>query len=226
MNYKAVIFDLDGTLLDTISDISDSVNETLKRYGYQTFSEQDYKHFVGRGVNELIHTVIREAKIDVSEFDRIKTGYIEAYARRNAAKTKPYPGIIELLKALKVRGIRLCILSNKPHFQTVDVVATYFSEIAWDAIYGKRPEFPIKPDPTSLMHMLTELNLKKSDVLYVGDTNTDMETARNGGLMSIGVLWGFRTLQELLEAGAGYIVNQPKDILNIIGGDDHDFIAG
>ena len=213
---KAVVFDLDGTLLNTITDISNSVNAVLKSMGYYQFSEDDYKYFVGRGVDELITKVIEVGELNPEEFYEIKTGYLEEYAKRKTENTKPYEGIIELLKALNNLQIKVCILSNKPHFQTIDVVEQYFSEIHMTEVYGKKKEFPIKPDPTSLFDMINQLGMERSEILYVGDTNTDMETAVNAGLKKVGVLWGFRTKQELLAAGADYIVEQPSDILRLV----------
>ncbi|HOO44037.1 MAG TPA: HAD family hydrolase [Bacillota bacterium] len=220
--YKAVIFDLDGTLLDTISDISDSVNAVLSSMGHSTFSESQYKYFVGMGVDELIKTVMRENGIIGDEFDTIKSGYIQEYAKRNSIKTKPYDGILDMLRKLKDSGVKICILSNKPHFQTEEVVAKYFDDIAFDVVFGKKPEYKIKPDPESALKILEILGITQAEALYVGDTNTDMQTAINAGIKSVGVLWGFRTMNELIAAGAGYIINDPKNILSIVGGMGND----
>lgn len=214
MSYKAVIFDLDGTLLDTIDDIADSCNAVLERMGYHLFDREAYKHFVGRGVDELIATLIDKGEMDPAEFHELKAGYLEEYAQRQRHHTKVYEGIIPLLKKLKTKGIKLGILSNKPHFQTIDVVKHYLPMISFDMVMGKRPEYPIKPDPTSLEFMLKTWALKKVEALYVGDTNTDMETAANAGVYSVGVLWGFRTKQELIDAGANSIVSSPEEIID------------
>lgn len=217
--YKAVIFDLDGTLLDTISDIADSVNAALGSSGYKGFTESEYKYFVGKGIDELIHRVIAEGHIDPSEFHRLRQGYIDEYAKRNSEKTRPYDGIMDLLSQLKSNGIKTCILSNKPHFQTEAVVDKYFSNAGFDIVFGKLPEFQIKPNPESAQRIIELLNLRNEDVLYVGDTDTDIQTAINAGLDSVGVLWGFRTQAELAKAGADFIVEHPKEILSIVEGD-------
>jgi phosphoglycolate phosphatase len=217
--YKAVVFDLDGTLLNTITDISDSVNAVLKSLNYHEFSEEQYKYFVGRGVDELISAVISKGELDPELFYEIKSGYLEEYARRKSSKTKPYPGILDLLTRLIQHKIAICILSNKPHHQTVEVVDKYFKDISFNIVSGKKPEFPIKPNPASLNDMIKKLNLNLEEILYVGDTNTDIETAKNANLASVGVLWGFRKIEELEQAGATYIVNTVDELFSIIKGD-------
>ncbi|XMB71823.1 HAD family hydrolase [Mycoplasmatota bacterium WC30] len=223
MLYKAVIFDLDGTLLDTISDIADSVNSALKKLNYQVFSEDEYKYFAGRGIDELIYAVMKKGKIESSEFANIKTGYIEEYANKHNSKTKLFPGIMELLEGLKENNISVNILSNKPHFQTKTVIEHYFKDFKLDQVFGKKPEFEIKPNPESALEMVKLLGLQTNDILYVGDTNTDIQTAKNANFDSIGVLWGFRDEKELIESGADFIVDKPKNILKIALGEGNDF---
>lgn len=217
--YKAVIFDLDGTLLDTITDISDSVNAVLKSMNYHTFSIDEYKYFVGKGVDELISKVISKGELDPELFFEIKSGYLEEYAVRKANKTKPYPGIVKLLKKLKEHNVLICVLSNKPHYQTTEVVQRYFGDIDFDFVMGKKPEYPIKPNPASVNHLIQALQVPKEEILYVGDTSTDMETASNAGLTSVGVLWGFREQNELEQSGAKYIVKNTAELFTIIAGD-------
>lgn len=220
--YKAVIFDLDGTLLDTISDISDSVNAVLRRLNHRGFSEDEYKYFVGRGIDELITTIIEVGELNPGLFQEIKAGYVEEYAKRNSLKTKPYPGIKELLNQVRELGVAICILSNKPHFQTEEVVEKYFADMSFDLIFGKKPEFDIKPNPQSALKILELLDVRSDEVLYVGDTNTDIQTAINAGFKSVGVLWGFRTKAELIEAGADFIAESPQDIYRIVRSDGSD----
>ncbi len=223
--YKAVIFDLDGTLLDTIEDITDSMNASLRSLGHLDFPIDAYKYFVGRGVDELIVSAIEAGGIDPQEFTAIKAGYLKEYAIRKSMKTKPYPGMINLLQKLIKAGIKVCILSNKPHFQTEAVVETYFSNVDFDIVFGKKPEYPIKPDPSSANAITQLLGIDIAEILYVGDTNTDMETAINAGFDSVGVLWGFRNKQELLNANATYIVSQANQIYDIVKGDNRDYLA-
>ncbi|MBN2540154.1 MAG: HAD family hydrolase [Bacilli bacterium] len=224
--YKAVIFDLDGTLLDTIEDISDSVNQALVSLGYPTFEISDYKYFVGRGVDELITSVIETGEMNPDDFYAIKTGYLQEYGIRKSKKTKPYPGVLSLLENLKQMNIKLCILSNKPHYQTEEVVQTYFQTIHFDIVFGKKPEYQIKPDPSSAKAIQTALNLSDNEILYVGDTDTDMQTAINANYDSVGVLWGFRTESELIASKATYIIKDPSELIAIIEGDKRDrFLA-
>jgi phosphoglycolate phosphatase len=222
MHYKAVIFDLDGTLLDTISDISDSVNEVLRNNGYKEFGTEDYKYFVGKGVDVLIHTIIEKDNIPKEMFSKIRKEYIETYDKRSGIKTKPYSGIMSLLSSLHENNVRINILSNKPHHQVLQVVYNYFQDIDFDFVYGKKPEFEIKPNPTSVLEIVDKLGVKKEEILYVGDTSTDMLTAFNANLDSVGVLWGFRKRPELEEAHAKYIVKEPTEILDIVLGDTND----
>jgi phosphoglycolate phosphatase len=216
MKYKIVIFDLDGTLLDTIQDLSDSVNAVLNKRGYPLFTVNDYKYFVGRGMDELIKTVMEKSGIDSELFEEFKADYVLEYGFRCRTNTRIFDGMMNVLNQLREKGLKLAILSNKPHFQTEEVVDFYFKDFNFDLVYGKKPEFRIKPYPESALDMIKKLNLAKEDVLYVGDTNTDIQTAINAGFTSVGVLWGFRTRSELEEAKADYIIENPSDLLNII----------
>lgn len=221
--YKAVIFDLDGTLLDTIEDIADSFNEALAKKKYPSFSVEEYRYFAGRGIDELISNVIEAGNLDPSEFQEIKNGYIEEYAMRSRNKTKPYDGVLDLLKTLKNMGILVAILSNKPHFQTEDVVKYFFKDFEFDSVYGKLPEFEIKPNPASAKQLIKDLSVNSDEVLYVGDTNTDMETAKNANFTSVGVTYGFRPKSELIKSGADYTIDNVMDILKIINGNGEGF---
>ena len=170
-------------------------------------------------MDEFISPVIEKGEIDPDEFDNIKAGYIKEYNTRNRIKTKVYDGMMDLLWKLKSIGVKINILSNKPHFQTEEVVQYYLSNVTFDFICGKKPEFPIKPNPQSVLDMISKLQLDKSEILYVGDTNTDIQTAKNAKLKSVGVTWGFRTKEELIQEGADYIVSNPEEIYKIVIGD-------
>lgn len=222
MRYEAVIFDLDGTLLNTIEDIADSFNAVLRKRGYNTFTVQDYKYFVGKGVNVLIQRAMKEDEIQADLFAQIKKEYYEEYGAKSAVKTKPYEGIMKFLNDLEGNSVRINVLSNKPHSQTLTVMNNYFKNINFDNVYGKKEEFPIKPNPESAFDIIEKLAINKEKILYVGDTLTDMLTAKNAGLDSVGVLWGFRNRKELEEHDAKYIVSRPEEILKIVIGDNGD----
>lgn len=215
MKFKAVIFDLDGTLLDTIEDIKITMNLSLRKFGYPEFSTEEYKYFVGKGVDNLIRQVIKAGNIDDTAFEKLKKSYYDIYHEQSKINTRAYAGIRELLDELKAKGISLNVLSNKPHSQTVDVIRHYFKEDIFDEVYGKKEEFSPKPNPESAWDLIEKLVLNKEDILYVGDTETDIFTAKNAGLFSVGVLWGFRKEEELIAAGADAIVKNPLEILNL-----------
>lgn len=213
---KAVIFDLDGTLLNTIEDIGNTCNIVLKNRGYQTLPIRDYNYHVGKGVEVLIKEIMEVSNVEKRLFDDLLADYYKTYKEEDSKTTKVYRGINDLLKDLKTNQISICILSNKPHNQVLDLMPKYFARDVFDIVYGKKDSYKPKPDPSSLNALISELQLKKSEVLYVGDTNIDMMTALNAGVMSVGVLWGFREKTELVQAKASYIVSHPSEILKII----------
>jgi phosphoglycolate phosphatase len=213
---KAVIFDLDGTLLNTIDDIADSMNEILKRYGLPLHTIDEYKVFVGDGVTNLVNRSAAAASAAGYSLSQIETEYRAEYIKRQADKTMPYNGIPELLSALIERGIKVAVFSNKPHNVTLEVVARYFPEITFDAIIGQRPGYPIKPNPSGVLEILDIFGLPREEVLYVGDTGTDMQTAKAAELKAIGALWGFREKAELVENGADVLAESPLDILKYL----------
>ncbi len=223
MNVKAVIFDLDGTLLNTIEDLADSGNLALKAIGLPPFSIDDYYRFVGKGLDTAITRMLKKTGADKEKHQKLKDAFQGHYDKRKRNKTKPYSGIVRTLRVLSENNITLGVLSNKNHRDTVDVVNHFFPDIPFAKVYGKKEVYPIKPDPTSLLAMLIKLNLKKDDVVYVGDTATDMLTAKRASVFAVGVLWGFRDKEELTKAGADVVINDPEDLLGIVlGDDDHD----
>lgn len=213
---NVVIFDLDGTLLNTIEDISDSLNIALSNEGYPTFDSETTKAFVGSGVNIMIERALKGQEYDDKIFLRIKECYMKEYAVRQAIKTHPYNGTIGLLIKLKELGLKIGLLSNKPHEDTLKVVDHYFGLDKFDIVLGQRPGIPVKPDPTALFELLELFNSTKEETIFIGDSDVDMKTALNGGLKKIGVLWGFRTKKDLEENNADYIVNSTDEIIKII----------
>ena len=219
MKFKAAIFDLDGTLLDTIEDIKETMNQVLKRHGYKEFTVEQYKYFVGKGVDNLIKQVMKEASIPEEKFSILKDGYYEIYEKQSKINTKIYQGITALIEKMKDMNISVNVLSNKPHIQTIDVIDHYFPQGTFTLVYGKKAEFLPKPDSASAFDLIENLNLKADEVIYIGDTETDILTAKNAGFYSVGVLWGFRKAQELINAGASVIVEKPEEILTLLSED-------
>ncbi|HEY9594234.1 MAG TPA: HAD family hydrolase, partial [Spirochaetia bacterium] len=194
MAHTAVLFDLDGTLLDTIEDLGDSMNAVLTRLGYPTHDMAAYKLFVGDGVTNLVRRAVpEEVRRNEEAVQRIVPQMRDEYAKRLWDKTHAYEGIAELLAELRARGVKMAVLSNKPHPATVEVIGHYFPAGTFDTVLGARPGVPIKPDPGAVREVCRLLGKGPEDFLYLGDTNTDMKTARAAGMFAVGVLWGFRT---------------------------------
>lgn len=216
--FQAVIFDLDGTILNTLDDLADSGNHVLAAQGFPTHPTEQYKTFVGNGIPKLIRRILPS---DASEeiFERTLLEFQHYYGEHKNDKTAPYDGIPELLRELKAHGLKICVLSNKQHDFSIEIVSHYFGNDTFDLIRGKMEQFPAKPDPASCNDVISLINIPKSNILYVGDSNVDMQTALNAGLTKCGVSWGFRTVEELKSAGADHIADLPNDILKIAIGD-------
>jgi len=213
---KAVIFDLDGTLLDTIDDIADAMNRTLSLFGLKTHDVAAYKRFVGSGVDILVDRVLAGTAASAKTHDAVRRMYLKTYGEWSSRKTRPYPGIRETLAALHGVGIRCCVLSNKPDPDTNAVIAHYFPADTFVCVVGQKPGYPVKPDPRAANEIIAALGVAKDEILYVGDTATDMQTARNAGLESVGVLWGFRDEQELRSGGAVHLIARPEELHALI----------
>ncbi len=215
--FEAIIFDLDGTLLNTLDDLADSANYVLAAHGFATHPTEQYKTFVGNGIPNLIHRILPEG-VSNEGFERTLADFSEYYDAHKNDKTAPYAGILEMLSELKRSGFKLCVLSNKQHDLSVNIVKHHFGEDTFDLIRGKMEQFPTKPNPASCNDVISILNIPKSNILYVGDSNVDMQTGYNAGLTKCGVSWGFRSVAELQSAGADYIADTPQDILKIVFG--------
>jgi len=210
---KAVIFDLDGTLLNTIDDIADSMNSVLAAYGLPQHNVDAYRMFVGDGVANLVIRATKGSTSDRDMLERIENEYRDELLKRQTNKTKPFSGIPELLSTLSERGIKISVLSNKPHDATEEVIAWSFPDISFSAVLGHRPGSQIKPDPSSVFELIDIMGVPPEEVLYIGDTGTDMQTAKAAGLRAIGVLWGNRGRSELEENGAAGFAEHPMDLL-------------
>lgn len=209
--YKLVIFDLDGTLLDTIEDICDSINIALKESNLELVTIEECKYMVGNGAKILVERAIREK---TQFFDKVFSSYMFNYERLQKNKTRPYEKIMEVLDRLKELNIKSAILSNKPHEDTLRVVDYYFGLSKFDLVIGKKPNNRPKPEIDGAIEILNTLNMKSEDVLYVGDTSVDITTAIRSNFTSVGVTWGFRKESELTQAN--YIIHDPLDLLKII----------
>lgn len=215
MKTKLVIFDLDGTLLDTINDLALSVNHVLQKQGYPTHSVEQYKYFVGNGVEKLIERALPADRCTEELVSWVQEAYFAYYADHGQDHTKPYQGIMELLGELSKRDIALAVASNKHHSATVDLIEHYFGKNTFCAILGKRKECQPKPDPTIVYDIVKMCGVTNDDVLYVGDSGTDMLTAANASVCSVGVTWGFRTRDELEQHGANHIIDSPMELLDL-----------
>jgi len=216
---RAVIFDLDGTLLNTLDDLADSMNASLLSLGLSTHPVESYKLFVGDGVVELARRALPADHRDEQTLDAAVRAMRENYARRWDNKTRPYDGVHEMLDALTARGIRLAVLTNKPHDFAELCVEKLLPREKFDLVVGVSDEIPPKPDPAGVEYICRTLDVTRSDVLYLGDTNTDMKTAVSAGLYAIGVTWGFRSAEELTAAGARVLIHHPIQLLELLESD-------
>jgi phosphoglycolate phosphatase len=214
--YKAVIFDLDGTLLDTLADLGNSVNQVLTANGFPTHELDSYRYFVGDGEAVLITRALPEEKRS-NEIIRIcLEGFRQDYGRNWNVNTKPYDGVTEMLDALKAHGLKLAILSNKPHEFTKLCVSGLLPNWTFDAVSGHREPIPRKPHPAGALKIAEELRIPPSGFLYLGDTAIDMKTAVAANMFPVGVLWGFRSAEELQQSGARTLIKRPMDIMDLL----------
>ncbi len=210
-----VIFDLDGTLLNTIDDLGEAANYALGESGYPQHSLQSYPLYVGNGINKLIERVLPEEVRTTDNVARVREKFQQYYNEHLWLHTHPYPGITEVLHALNDMRINIAVASNKYHEATTRLVEHFFGDLKWSAVEGQKEGFPLKPDPSIVFDILTKVPTPKAEVLYVGDSGIDIETARRACVASCGVTWGFRSVKELRQAYAEHIVNRPSEILDI-----------
>lgn len=218
MKYQAVIFDLDGTLLNTQRDIADAANRALVSQGLPAHPLDKYREFVGSGVRTLMMRALPPGRRDEATLAGCIESFRQAYARGWDGHSHPYPGIPALLNALAESRIRLAVLSNKPHHFTSLCVEKLLPEWKFDRVLGQREGIPHKPDPTGALEIAEGLGLSSPQCVYVGDSGIDMETARTAEMYAVGVTWGFRPREELLEHGAQTVIDQPGQLLRIVTG--------
>jgi phosphoglycolate phosphatase len=216
MPIQAILFDLDGTLLDTIEDLTDAMNEALAAFGCPPRTVAECKVFVGDGAENFILRSLPEGRRDRETLAKVAPLYREAYGENWAVKTRAYEGIPELLDALAARGLKTAVLSNKPDDFTRLMVQQLLPRWRFGAVVGARDNWPHKPDPAAALDIAKALGVAPARFLYLGDTNTDMRTAVAAGMFPVGALWGFRTAEELLASGARVLVAKPQDVGEII----------
>lgn len=213
---KLVIFDLDGTLLNTITDLASSVNFALVACGFPAHPIDDYRFMVGNGITNLLERSLPEECRTVENVEKVRAEFMPYYALHSSDLTAPYPGVLELLLELQSQHIALAVASNKFQLGTETLVKHYFGDIDFAVVLGQRDGIPVKPDPCIVNDILKITNTQKSDVLYVGDSGVDMQTANNAGVEVAGVSWGFRPVSELQKFHPTYIIDQPNEVLAII----------
>ncbi len=213
---RAVMFDLDGTLLDTLEDIGRAANRVLGAHGFPEHPLESYKYYVGDGAAVLFQRALPDGLGHGDTLQQCLLEFREDYGRAWGVATAPYPGIPELLKDLSGRGVRMCILSNKPHASTEACVEGLLSGWKFEAVLGHREGAPKKPDPSGALAIAARMGVRPDEFLYLGDTGTDMDTARGAGMHPVGALWGFRTAEELLAHGARHLLRRPGELIDLL----------
>lgn len=214
--FRAVIFDLDGTLLDTIDDITDTTNSVLEKFGFPKYTPDEYKLMVGEGVLKLVRAAIPPEHLDDETINKCIVELVSAeLGKVNAQRTKPYKDIPELLDRLLLNKIRIAILSNRPQSSVYFYAEKFLKAWNFEFTLGAGENFPNKPDPAAAIDIAQRMKIPAQDFLFVGDSGVDMQTAVSAGMRPVGVLWGFRSKEELLSAGAKKLVSSPMELLKI-----------
>ena len=212
---KTVLFDLDGTLINSLEDLADATNHALECHGFATYPVEKYRYFVGNGANKLVERALGEHNTP-ENFAAVKAEFNTYYDKHCFDKTHVYPGILEVLEWMVQQKIQIAVLSNKPHEFVVQIVERLFAGIPFAVVLGNRAQFPTKPDPSQGNYAISQMNAQKEDCLFVGDSGVDMQTANNLGVPGVGVTWGFREEQELIENGARYLAHNAQELKKII----------
>ena len=216
VRFDAVLFDLDGTLLDTLDDIADAANRVLSSQGYPTHAVDAFRFFVGEGARTLVHRVLPEDARDTATVDRLYAEFRREYSLNWNAKTRPYDGIPEMLDGVVTRGLKIAVLSNKPDDFTKKCVSELLPRWTFDVVLGHHDKIPAKPDPVGALSVARDMGVPPEQILYLGDSSIDMRTAVASGMFPLGVLWGFRTRDELELSGARLVLSKPADLLAIL----------
>lgn len=214
MKYKLVIFDMDGTILNTLEDLTDSTNATLKHFGYPVHSIEDVRHFVGNGIRKLIERAVPSG-LSIERIDEVYRYFLDYYAKHCADKTKPYDGILDLIRTLRKEGCKTAVVSNKADMAVQELGKDYFDGL-FDFAVGERKGVRRKPAPDAVEHVLDTLQITKKDAVYIGDSEVDVQTAINAGLDSVIVLWGFRERELLEQYGAKVFAQDTEECLRLL----------
>ncbi len=215
MGWRAILFDLDGTLLDTLEDLATSMNTVLTRMGCPDHPVERYRYFVGDGIEMLALRCLAGINADERMVQRCVEGMRQEYGQRWASATRPYDGVPEMLAELDAMGLKMVILSNKPHGMTRKVVEHFFPARFFVEVWGARPEYPKKPDPAGALALAGAVGCLPSEFLYLGDTDIDMKTALAAGMYPVGACWGFRPAEELSAAGARTLAANPRHVVEL-----------
>ena len=210
--FKLIIFDLDGTLLNTIYDLANGTNFALEKLGFPVHNVDKYNYFVGNGIGKLFERALPENQKTVENIQRVRDIFMPYYEKHNADFTRPYDGIVELLTELQNEDLKMAVASNKYQQGTEELVERFFPEIRFAAVYGQREGIPAKPNPRVVFEILQKTGISTRETLYVGDSGVDMQTAQNAGIISVGAVWGFRSREELERYGAKHIINTPAEL--------------
>ena len=213
---RAVIFDLDGTLLDTLQDLAAAADAALAERGYATHTLAEYRFLVGNGATRLLADAVGDPALAPEELQALRAGFDRYYRTHLHVYTRPYPGILALLQELQRRSVELAVFTNKPHEAATQLVEHCFPDIRFAAVCGQKPGVPLKPDPTVLLDIMHQMGVTAEEALYVGDSDVDMYTGRNAGVRHVGVSWGFRPKKELLDAGADVIIDEVDQLYDEI----------
>jgi len=214
--YNGVVFDLDGTLLNTLEDIGNAMNRVLKHHGFPAHGMDRYRFFIGDGSAMLVRRSIPPDSITDTLVSECLEAFLADYNQSWNIRTKPYAGVQGLLDCLQERGIKMSVLSNKPHEFTRRCVASFFQNWEMYPVIGRRTGLPPKPDPAGATEIARALDLSPASMLYAGDSAVDMQTAVNAGMMPAGVLWGFRDAEELASGGAQHLISAPEELLSLL----------
>lgn len=212
--FKLCVFDMDGTVVNSLADIAAAMNRSLEKMGKPAHSENEYRYFVGDGMEVLCKRALKDG--NDAEVTRLTELYRADYLLNCCDKTAPYDGMVDLIKRLRGNNVKTAMLSNKPHPQVMRIFDSLFREKLFDTILGQTPEFPSKPKPDSLFHIMKLHCVSCDDIAYIGDSNVDIELSKAAGVFSVGVTWGFRGEKELVKAGADAIAHNTDELYNVL----------